>query len=76
MKATEQKATTRPPHMSGSDGTVSMWTTESLEGVRRAHIRCPHCDEVSTYTPSQLAQRLGWIRLALRWTSVGRRLLP
>lgn len=71
---TLRKKATRPPHMAGHMGDVSMWTTESADGVRRVHIRCPHCDGCQTFTRIQLKVRWRWMRAASRWLRAGRRM--
>lgn len=70
---TIKKKTTRPPHMAGHMGDVTMWTTEH-EGSRRVHIRCPHCDEVQTMSRDSLKVRFRWMRDAYRWMRAGKRL--
>lgn len=44
MQVATKKKIQRPKNMVNSlNGQMSMWTTDVM-GVRRAHIRCPHCD--------------------------------
>jgi phage terminase large subunit GpA-like protein len=64
----------RPPHMAGHTGDVSMWTTETAEGARRVHVRCPHCDRVQTMSRDNLKTRFRWMRDAYRWMRAGGRL--
>lgn len=73
---TIRKKATRPQHMAGPMGDVTMWTTETADGIRRVHIRCPHCDEAHTLTRDQLKVRWRWMRAASRWLRAGRRFFP
>lgn len=73
MQVATKKKIRRPKNMANSlNGQMSMWTTEE-DGVRRAHIRCPHCDRVATLTRSGVRSRWKWLRAAGAWMRRGSR---